>query len=319
MSEPAPLNATFFAFQKREPGGVLTRAAIGYLLAYLIYVIAYLGIMWWLGRDFIAWYFEVLGSVSRGEEPTAPAPSVVWNVLPAMAVSGVIGLLITAAFEAASLRWLTRGEHGGGFLGLKLNADTLRVFAIYWIWLLLFIAMSVAIAALYVGLRAIASTSEALQIVVLLLAALAPLALIAVVIWIAVRLAPASALSVADQRLRFFGAWGVTRGRFWPILGAFVILIIGYSVISWIMQSLLQIPLSQPMAELMAGAMRDASGQETLNRLISTMSSPMFLAFVAVYTVASTILAVVFYIALYGVNARAILASREAPTPASSA
>jgi hypothetical protein len=63
-------------------------------------------------------------------------PDVIAQMMSPAALGGVMLIylvflfaffVLTAAFEAACLRWLIRGESGGGFLGLQLGADTWRV------------------------------------------------------------------------------------------------------------------------------------------------------------------------------------------------
>ncbi len=66
-------------------------------------------------------------------------------------------------------------------------------------------------------------------------------------VFLATRLSPAFALTIKKRKFAFFDAWNVSRGRFWPILGAFVILAFGgglaLAIIDQIFQMILMIPL----------------------------------------------------------------------------
>ncbi|HYD88487.1 MAG TPA: hypothetical protein VEA80_13510 [Vitreimonas sp.] len=312
MAEQAPrLNATFFAFQKRERRFVLARAAAGYLILLTLFTAAYVAATWSVWTGMIDWYLGVLADMSSGADPAAPPLEAMAALAPWWAVSVIVSLVLFASFEAACLRWLVRGESGGGLLGLRFGADTWRVFAIYWIWLALWIGAMVAIALFYLLVRALAGAHPAMQWIMLLVAALAPLGFFALAIWGSVRLAPGAAVTVREGKFAFFKAWGETRRLFWPLLGAFVIVTIGYFVIAFIVQQVLSLPFNGPAHALMADMMAGATSEEVMRRAFETFATPGFIALGVVYLLATQILACVFYIAFFGINARAALVALE--------
>lgn len=309
MAEAAPLDATFFAFRKRDRRFVLTRASGAYLALALLLGAAYLTATWGAWGAIFAWYIDVVRSAASGGEPHMPPMGPLLALAPWMFLAAVAGYVLFAAYEAACLRWLLRGESGGGLFGLNLGADTWRVFACYWAWLGLWAGFVVFVAGFYLGVRALAVIAGPLQIMLMLVAALAPLGLLALLIFVAVRLAPGAAMSVARGRFSFFSAWRATRGRFWALLGGFFTLIVGYVVIASIMSQVFQIPVQTELAPIMAGILAGGDADGALASLRAAFMTPMFFALGAAYLAAAVILASVFRVALFGVNARAVLAA----------
>ncbi len=304
------LDATFFAFQKREQRFVLTRAAAAYLGLYLIGCAIYAVLAWSSFAAAYGWYMHAVLATVEGREPTPP-PAALMTLIPIGAGAALVFWVLFAAFEAACLRWLVRGESGGGLLGIRFGADTWRVFAIYWLWVGVTLAVGLVIAALYVGLQAVASAGGTLQLVAMIAGGLAPLGLLALWILVAVRLAPAAAMSIAERHFVFFGAWRVTRSHFWSLLGSFVILIVGYSVIAIILGQIIQIPIDRTMTPILQDMMTGGDTNDAVRRMSEAMQTPTFMIFGSLYLIVTATIACVYYIAMFGVNARAVLASRE--------
>jgi hypothetical protein len=313
MSEEK-LDATFFAFKKRDQRFVLTRAAAAYLALYLVGCAIYAVLAWSAIAPAYGWYFNAIMTASEGGEPPAP-PADLMRLAPLGLGSVIAFMALFAAFEAACLRWLVRGESGGGLFGLKAGADTWRIFAIYWLWILVSLVIIIAVVLLYVGLQAIGSIGGAAQLAAMLVGGLVPLAVLALWIFIAVRLAPAAAESIAQQRLVFFGAWRVTRGHFWPLLGSFVIIIVGYLVVALIAGQIIQIPIEREMAPIVHEMMTSRDASEAARRMAAVMQTPTFLIFGSLYLIVTAAIACVYYVAMFGVNARAAQAARVVAPP----
>lgn len=312
MTETSSLDFAKFGFKKRGKRFVLTGIAVAYVVLALALGAIFLAATWSFWSPLIDWYFAVMRDAESGADPQMPPMETVMGLAPFWALSSFIGLILYAAFEAANLRWMVRGESGGGLLGLSFGADTWRVFAIYWIWGVLWIVFMVGVACFYLGLRMFAGIHPAAQIVSLVLAALAPLGLACLMIWLGVRLAPAAALSVRDKRLAFFGAWGATRGRFWPMLGGFVIAMVAYLVVSWIAQQVMSIPFAVGTHDLMGDMMRGGSSEEVFRAAMSTFMSPTFIALGLLFALVSQILTCVFYVSWFGINACAVTPEEDA-------
>jgi hypothetical protein len=221
-------------------------------------------------------------------------------------------LIWYAAFEAACLRWMTRGETGG-VLGMSFGADTWRVLGVYLVWMVLGLLFCIALGVFYGVLAGVGSAApSALRILMMLIGALAPLAIAAFAIYIATRLSPAAAASVAQRKFAFFAAWGATRGRFWEMLGAFVILTAVYLGVAFALSLLIRWPMAQAMIPAMQGAVSDMSFDDIIKRMRDVFTSPLVATMIALYALASVVLVSVLRVAWFGVNASIVAAPPQA-------
>ncbi|MEO1407772.1 MAG: hypothetical protein AAFV54_14985, partial [Pseudomonadota bacterium] len=109
---------------------------------------------------------------------------------------------------------------------LRLGGDEWRLFVVYLIWLAFMIVYYMLIAIIAVTFSGGAGPSfeagrNAGPVVGLLIIAFS-----AVWVFLAVRFAPAGALTVRDRAIRFRSAWRVTRGRFWTLFGSYLVLVV---------------------------------------------------------------------------------------------
>jgi|GEM_PF-1606103 len=317
MGERQALNATFFAFQKRDK---MVLAPATAMLVVLLLIVG--GAFVWLSRDAIGDYFSWAMSMAKqnaaaadgkpgyGSLMMAPPASVI-NLIPLSFAFQVLYYIVVAAWEAACLKWMIRGDASGLF-GLSLGADTWRVYFTYWLWFLLLIVIYIAciIIAATVGFGLFGAaamsgkgeTTTTLGPAVMIAFALG-LALIGAFIYVAVRFAPAAATSVAERRFAFFDAWKVTRGRFWAMLGAFLLLwlmfIVGYFMVSIAVGLIVGVQLVSAMAANGAGA------QTSPQQMWAVLTQPGILVPLLVLYLVVIGAVMTFLVALQGVNARA--------------
>ncbi len=308
-----PLSATFFAFKKREKAGVLFGASFALLISMAVLFGALVAFNINRFGAIGAWYADMLAAQFAHEIP-APPPPELFALLPSYLVVTFVMIILLATYEAACLRWFTRGEVSG-FLGLSLGADTWRVWFAYWCWLGLFLAAYLAMILILVAL-----TFAAVFIATFLhagketavIAALAGLPLTyAFMIFVAVRFAPAAALSVARRKFSFFSAWRATRGRFWALFGSFLLI--------WLLALLAIVVLyvlAAAGAVSMSGlTMRDfesyATPSEAFGSLAAQFATPQVYAVGAACYVLAWWVHFALYVGLYGINARAALAAIE--------
>jgi hypothetical protein len=239
-------------------------------------------------------------------------PASVMSLMPAYFLFMLVSYLLLAAYEAACLRWMIRGETKGLF-GLALDADTLRVYFTYWLWFFLLMALYFVFAIVFlgvgVGVAMSAAGGDAAGAVgpSILIALLVVLAVLVALIYFGVRFAPAAATSIAKRRFAFFDAWTVTKGRFWALFGSFILLFLMYFVGIII----LSVAMGVAMGVNMAGQMQAATEPQTPQDAFAMFASPGVWVPMAVCYGLMIVGAFTFYIALFGVNARAAQAARE--------
>lgn len=129
------------------------------------------------------------------------------------------GAVFWAVFEAAVQRRYVLDD---GF-SLKLGGDELRLMVVGLLWLLSFLG-GYLVFAIVLLLPSIAASVAGAGTVAVALMALAVLGYFCGWTWIAVKLSAASALTIRDKKIKFLDSWGATRGRFWALLAAFLVL-----------------------------------------------------------------------------------------------
>lgn len=307
------LDATFFAFKKRE-GSLLLGASLTYVvLLILLFVVFGVLLFALLGPNFM--------QLAQMANEAQTDPEAMAGAISGGAIGGLILLylaflivifIVTAAFEAACLRWMIHGEKKGLF-GFALDADTWRVYGIYWVWLIACILGAIVLALLMgiLGGIAGAAAGDAAPFAVILVTVV----LFIAPIYLGVRLAPAAATSVGLRKFAFFEAWNVTSGRFWALFGSFLLL--------WIIYMVVAIALSFGMYALLLGpnlgeVLSSASGGDPagmslqLNQaLAETLTSPFGIGVYVGSQVLIGAVGIAFYVLLYGVNARAVRAALD--------
>lgn len=315
MSDKQALNATFFAFRKRERGGVLIGASIAFVTLALVLGGAFFLLNAQAFMDYINWASSLGANAAGGGKPGAePSMDAMMPPSSVMALGGAYFLflllyyVLIASYEAACLRWMIHGETGGVF-GLSLGADTWRVYFTYWIWFFLLIAFYVVMLLLAGGaIMSMAAVSQGgfdpatVGVAPLLIF----LILICALVYFAVRFAPAAATSVARRKFSFFDAWTVSKGRFWALLGAFVLLFVMFMVFYLIVGGGFGFAMASMAMSQLGGAQ-----PQTPEEVFRAFANPQWMATVAVFALLMLVASMTLYVAMFGVNARAALAALE--------
>jgi hypothetical protein len=310
-----PLNATFFAFRKREKTGVLLSASALYIIMASLLMAGFVAINLSTLGPLASWYVQLIGNLAQagasGGMPSFPTPPsgiglFVASIIPFL----FLVYVLLASYEAACLRWMIRSETGG-LLGLTLGADTWRVYATYWMWFILYIGFSIVVgiasAAITVGVVMASHQNLAATMIATVAVSFARLAL---TIYFCVRLAPAAAASIGRRKFSFFSAWNVTRGRFWALFGAFFLIILIFIVLEIVVFGVVLGVALGPALPTLSQLGPNPDSAQVMGVLASLLTPQNMIAIAAGYAV--LLLAGLFiYVLFYGVNARAVLAAAE--------
>ena len=148
------------------------------------------------------------------------------EVAPTYGAVLIAGLVLNAVFYAAMNRAVMRpAESWFGYV--RLASDELRQLGLFAVLILLalgFYMVVLIVAATVIGVLGAMLGASAQTGAGVLLVVLQP-AVICALIYFGVRLSLASPITFASGRVSVFGSWAMTRGRFWPLFGTYLIAI----------------------------------------------------------------------------------------------
>jgi len=228
--------------------------------------------------DLRAWFsaVETLGNTQGPDLSPAEVLGQYALLVPWIAFSALAFWVIWAMFETASQRRYIWGKP----FTLGFGRDELNMMVVGLLWAVLgLVIMAIPILMTLGGVwAAIAAEAEGLTdaevgqfIVAPMFGALGlMLVLVPVYAFIATRLAPCFGLTVKDGRIRFFDAWNVSRGRFWAIFGAYVILAFSGAILGQVITGIAQLIVFPSFVSLSTAA---ENGQD----IAALMTSPGFL------------------------------------------
>lgn len=261
-----------YAFTAPRPATFMAKFGASYALVSL----AAFGLIGFLARDSFMDAIRFDGT----DIPDAEAIAVLMPLLGWIVLVMLSGWVIWAMFEAASQRryiW-----HRDFSLGL--GADELRMMGTGFWWFLmsavLFAVPMLMVLGAFLTIAGDPSDPAAEGAIVGTVFGIFGImfVLFPLYVFFATRLAPCFGQTIKDGRVRFFDAWNISRGRFWPILGAYVILAIGAGVISQVISGIAQflfIPALMNISEM--------DGPESAESVMALLTSPTVLVPFAIY------------------------------------
>ncbi len=225
MARPFSFDNAAFHFARTDgPPGFLPK----YLAAYAVGVVILALVSFVALRPLFGAYAQMFALLAQGASETEVNRvfgDAILNDIGRLSLGYLLMMLIYAGFwsmmESAVLRRYVREE---GF-SIGWGADEWRMLGVGLLWMVSFIvaylALIIATVVLVMPLGAVADGGEALVAIWMVIVIFG---LLFVWLFFAVRLSPAGAMTIRDEKLTFFGAWGASKGRFWPTFGAFVVL-----------------------------------------------------------------------------------------------
>lgn len=253
------------------PPGFLWKFGIAYAVAALLIGVVTVPFLWPI--------FSASFNPSLAEDPEAMAEVMMGSlgsILLGYLLAFVLSILIWVVFEAASQRRYLRGDG----IGFRFGADEARLLAVGFFWFVTIVGLYIAsiivfmIPTVMLGLAVNDGNSTGAGIAAIL-AFLFGLGVIAVAIWICARLSPAAAMTIRDQRIRFFEAWRATKGRVWTLIGSWLLLwliAVGVFLVMYIVLAGIMIAMIMPG---MAGGFDE-------EQYIASMMSPTSIIVMAV-------------------------------------
>jgi len=253
---------------------------------------------------------EALELAESGEELSADQMTqVMMGLAPSTLLLAPIGLIVLAMIAAAVYRLHLRpSDASGGYL--RLGADEFRLVLltiIYYFLALIGLLALIILAGVSAGLAASigGGSGRIVAIGVFLFSA-------GLCIYVLVRLSLAPVITFDTQRLSIFGSWSLTRGRFWPLLGAYVLAIVTIFVVSLLLMVIFA---------AVAGVITVSSGGSIDE--VGAVFQPELTSFAAYFTpqtiaylVFNAALMAVYYPALLSPQVLAYRAFRVQPTEA---
>ncbi|MEP6343494.1 MAG: hypothetical protein ABJ275_09275 [Maricaulaceae bacterium] len=154
-------------------------------------------------------------------------------------VMTVLSLLIPVVAETALHRKNLLGAEKQT-LPLRFAWPEIRTFiAMLGVWLLAFIGYFLGALALGIVAAIFAIISKGLVAIVFILGIVFVLGLW---LWLSIRLAPASALSLQQNKLHVLAAKDISKGRFWPMLGSYAfVFFFGYIILITVVSLLMML------------------------------------------------------------------------------
>ena len=220
---------------------------------------------------------------------------------------------VWAMIEAELHRRVLRDDAHSGFFPWRFGKDELRVMLCQFVvWLAgmgLFFAIYFVLIIGIVAAAAGGSQSVILGIIGGLIAFAVVIGGIILFAYVIIRLAPASALTIARREISIGEAWGITKGRFWPAFGAYALQWIGgYLVIYVISMVIMMALLGTAFASMATGF--GGNDEENLRQMLEMFTAPGFLVSIIIATFLTTIISAFWYLCIAGIGAHLVALKR---------
>ncbi|QGZ95345.1 hypothetical protein [Terricaulis silvestris] len=302
------LNATFFALQKRDRAILLPATLV--VIAILALIFGAFVALNWRGVTLFAELFQAGATGAVNQQTGTDAVFAMFGLFGSALLLLFPTYMAVAAYEAACLRWMIRGEAPGLF-GLTLDADMWRVYGVYWCWLIVQMVVSTVVSTIMVAIMfatmgdVMANPTDPAAMLQWQLMVQVPITVLQYIplIFLGVRLGPAAATSIARKKFSFLEAWTVTKWRFWELFGSFFVLMLGYFVV---FGALLVFVFASVFRGGWPGV--NATPEQVANAFAAVWTLQNLMIIGGLYFL-MLVTGVIYVVFSYGVNARAAIAA----------
>lgn len=171
--------------------------------------------------------FRTLGASNPESVDFGQISAIYARMGPAYGASILISLVVSGLLNAAAARLVLNPSDTRGFGYLQLGADELRQILLAVVMNVIFLGIWFVVG-LLIGLGYVVGGAPLSA----LLGLLSFLAAIFVSIFLAVRLSLSSSATFVERRLAIRDSWRLTKGRFWPLLGTYLLAgVLGFLVV----------------------------------------------------------------------------------------
>lgn len=226
-------DAAFHIFRVRAGNGFIWK----YALAYACVALITYGLSFYIYAPVYADYISIFASANTDDPFELNRRILALNeehrlrMLLSYLVALPAGLAFWACFDAAGQRRYMRGE---GF-SLRVGNDEFRLLGVgllYWLCVMgAYFAGAVLVVVVGMIVYGIMQGGSGGGGVLVLLPILAGLTMLFAILWVGLRLSPAAALTIRDEKFKFSEAWKLTKGHFWQLLGANLILWVIFGIV----------------------------------------------------------------------------------------
>lgn len=212
-----------FRLTRERPGTILAWAGVYFIGIGLIAVLMMVS----LGPQFIA--IAKTGRITP-EDADAVAGMLAQSG-PAFVLVLLLVVLLLSVLTAGIYRLVLRPKEPG-IAHLRLGIDELRLAAVN------MVLFALGMIFLMIGFVATAAAERVNPV----LGVITGGAVLALTVWVGVRMSLATPMSFATHRIAIPAAWALTRGRFWPLFGMIVLAVIFY-VMVWLLISIIGVAI----------------------------------------------------------------------------
>lgn len=242
-------------------------------------------------------------AIMAGQTPPDPDMDVVLGSLSKMWLPALVMMLLFwgayAAGEAALHRKVLLGQENAK-RPLRFGKDQLRVMlAQLGVWAVFFLVYIGGIIAISLG-----AVIPGLGVVVVILGVLA---MIFYIVNLPIRLAPAAALSIYNDRAHLLAARHITKHRFWPLFGAYVVVFIGgYILIYTVMLAVIILVTGDSKFLITMYGMSDQSPGEAFAAAGERLKNPFFMLIGVLGVIAYSAAYAFWLLSMAGIGAYAV-------------